>query len=551
MDGLSNHTGVLDELLARLGTLPDAEIQKLYEDAKRVLKNDGIDKWVPTIGPQADAYYSKADVLLFGGEPGGGKSQLGLGLAFNEHQRSLILRRQYTDLSGLIDGAITINGSRAGFNGQPPPRLTFAQNRFIDFAGASRIGDEQNWMGKAHDLIVFDEGTQFAEVQVRFLMGWLRHENPKQRVRCIIPTNPALTTEGVWVVEMFAPWLDDRYAYPAQPGELRWVITDAEGKDLWVDGPEDAREIEVAGRTKTVKPQSRTFIPSSVEDNPYYASGSYRAKLDAMAEPHRSILMGKFKTTFKDQDNQVIPTAWIREAQRRWRRSPPREVPMCAIGVDCSGGGNDPMIIAPRYDGRYAEVIEIAADKIPMDRSGAYCGGAVVGHRRDNALVVVDLGGGYGGPTYEHLKANEIEVVGFRGAESTRRRSVDGNLHFTNKRGAALWLFREALDPGQPGGSPIALPDDPVLMSDLTAPTFEPTPNGIRVEAKKEVCARLGRSTDRGDAVVMAWFEGDKAATAALDWMERTEMGMMGKRMRKLPRVVTSRRQPLTARGRM
>jgi hypothetical protein len=51
-------------------------------------------------------------------------------------------------------------------------------------------------------------------------------------------------------------------------------------------------------------------------------------------------------------------------------------------------------------------------------------------------------------------------------------------------------------------------------------PTFEPTPNGIKVEPKEKVCERLGRSTNCGDAVIMAWFEGERHATAAMDWME-------------------------------
>ena len=80
-------------------------------------------KWVPNEGPQAEAYFSKADVLLYGGEPGGGKSQLILGLAFNEHKRSLIMRRQYGDLDRLVEDALKIHGSRNGFNGSPPPKL--------------------------------------------------------------------------------------------------------------------------------------------------------------------------------------------------------------------------------------------------------------------------------------------------------------------------------------------------------------------------------------------------------------------------------------------
>jgi len=534
----------LDEAIARLKKLKPSELQKVISTTATARKALGAEKWIPTVGPQFQAYNSKADVTGFGGEPGGGKTELGLGLAFNQHKRSLLMRRQYTDLSGLVDAAIRINGSRDGYNGQPPPRLTIGPEHFIDFAGCNRVGDEQHWMGKPHDLIVLDESTQFAWVQIRFLMGWLRHENPNQRTRAILPTNPPLSAEGIWYLDMFAPWLDDKYPYPAKPGELRWVVTDDSGKDVWVQGPDDMRSVEIAGQKRLIKPTSRTFIPSSLEDNPFYAAGSYRSKIDAMGEPHRSILLGKFKTAFKDQPDQVIPTAWIKEAQERWTPKPPPEVPMCAIGVDCSGGGADPMIIARRHDGWYAPMIEIKGDKIPMDRSGAYCGGLIVGYRRDEALVVVDLGGGYGGPTYEHLKANSVEVTGFRGAESTRRRSVEGKHKFTNKRSAALWLFREALDPGQSGGSPIALPDDPVLVADLTAPTFTNVPNGIKVESKEDVCDRLGRSTDRGDAVVMAWFEGSKETTSALDWADQREWKHG---LHRRPQVLMSHK-PLTAR---
>jgi hypothetical protein len=48
------------------------------------------------------------------------------------------------------------------------------------------------------------------------------------------------------------------------------------------------------------------------------------------------------------------------------------------------------------------------------------------------------------------------------------------------------------------------LPDDPVLLGDLTAPTFDILPRGIIIEDKESVKQRLGRSPDRGDAVVMA-----------------------------------------------
>lgn len=495
----------LTEILAAYKALPADKQAIIDRESDEATKNL---KWVPNPGPQTEAYFSKADVLLYGGEPGGGKSQLLLGLAFNCHQRSLIMRRQYTNLGVITDEALKINGNREGYNGSAPPKLRLADGRHIDFGAAARPGDEQDWQGNPHDLIGLDEGTQFLKTQVRFLMGWLRSTDPKQRKRVVIATNPPMDSEGLWIVEMFAPWLDDRHPNPARPGELRWFITDEDGNDQEVAGP----ELFVVG-DKEVKPLSRTFIPASVQDNPFLAGTDYEAQLDAMIEPFRSILLGKFKTSIKDATNQVIPTSWIRLAQERWTKNPPEGIPMCAIGVDASGGGDDPMVLAPRYDGWYAPLIEVPGKEIPVDRIGPHCAGLVVSYRRDDALIVIDMGGGYGGSMHDHLKGNEIEVSRYRGAEGTTKRSRDGKMKFVNVRSAAYWMFREALDPAQDGGSPIMLPEDPGLVADLTAPTFEMTPNGIRLETKEKVCERLGRSTDKGDAVVMSWWGGPKMAT--------------------------------------
>ena len=84
-------------------------------------------------------------------------------------------------------------------------------------------------------------------------------------------------------------------------------------------------------------------------------------------------------------------------------------------------------------------------------------------------------------------------------------------------------------------------------MADLTAPSFTVTPNGVEVESKEDVCDRLGRSTDRGDAVVMAWFEGPKLLTHALEWMD-LQPSRHG--MSVAPKIVTSGRQPLSVRAR-
>ena len=532
--------GALEDLIAKVSGLPEEGQRKLYDEAFE--QTDNL-KFIPSPGPQSDAYFSKADILLFGGEPGGGKSLLCAGLAINSHQRSLIMRRQYGDLDRIVEDVLRIHGSRDGFNGSPPPKLKASDKQIIDFAAANRVGDEQSLMGKGHDFIAFDEATHFAESQVRFVMGWLRTEDPKQRCRVIMATNPPLTAEGLWVISMFAPWLDPRYPNPAKPGELRYFISDEDGNDKWVEGP---GFYDVGG--KMVEALSRTYIPSSVTDNPYYMASGYQKQLDALPEPYRSLLLGGFKTSFKDNPNQVIPTKWVQMAQERWTKTPPKGVPMCAIGIDASGGGDDPMVLAPRYDAWYAPLVEIAGKTIPIERAGSHCAGIVLSYRRDGALCVVDMGGGYGGPVYEHLRTNDVECNRYRGAEKSMRRSRDGKMRFVNTRSAALWIFREALDPGQPGGSPIALPPDPKLIADLTAPTFEVTPQGIKCEAKEKVCERLGRSTDHGDAVMMCWYEGPRLLTNAMEWMDRSPD--RNGRFTKIPEAITSGRKPLATRAR-
>jgi hypothetical protein len=493
----------LAELIDRLKVSPPALVDAAVAEAHEMTKGR---LWIPTLGPQADAYWCEADELLFGGEAGPGKTDLLLGLAFEGHQRSLLMRRQYTDMGALVERALQINGTRDGFNGSPPPKLRTVNGKLIEFGAASKLGDEEHWQGQPHDLLGIDEAVQFLESQVRFLMGWVRSVDENQRCRAILATNPPVTASGQWIIPMYRPWLDITHSRPAKPGELRYFISDKDGKDYEVDGPEP---IERDG--KTYIPISRTFIPGTLGDNPYLIRTGYQKRLDSLPEPLRSAVRdGNFMAAREDAADQVIPTAWVIEANRRWSPIVPPGIPMCAMGVDASGGGKDPMTIAPRYDSWFAPIIEVPGSDIPPDSAGKFTAAAIISHRRDLALIILDMGGGYGGPAYEHLKDNSVEVYGYKGAEAATGRTADRQLAFYNKRSQAYWQFREALDPDQEGGSPVALPEDPVLMSDLTSPTFEVTTRGIKIEEKTKVVARLGRSPDRADAVVMSWFRGDK-----------------------------------------
>ena len=213
----------LEDIIAKLTALPAEEqkaAMKLADDATRGML------WIPNPGPRTDAYRSKADLLYYGGAAGGGKSQLLLGLAANEHRVSRLFRRQFKDIDGeggLAPSLGEIVGSMRGYNSQKhvwkiPKALTGGVDRAVEFGAFETAKDAEAYQGRAADFYGFDEAVQFQEDIVEFIMGWNRTTIPGQRCRVVLASNPPLTPEGLWIFDWFAPWLDPEYADPLNKG---------------------------------------------------------------------------------------------------------------------------------------------------------------------------------------------------------------------------------------------------------------------------------------------------------------------------------------------
>lgn len=510
----------LDAYLERLIGLPDKDRKEAIALALKATEDK---KWVPNPGPQTDAYFCLADELFYGGSAGGGKSDLVIGLAMNEHEKSLILRRTNKESEGLNIRVEEILGSRDGYHSQ---KNTWSVNgKTLDIGGCQLEDDKQKYKGTPHDLIGFDEVSDFSESQYLFITTWNRSVNAKQRCRVVCAGNPPTTPEGLWVLKRWGAWLDPGHRNPAKPGELRWYTTDDEGS-------EQEHLVKVPGS------RSRTFIPAALSDNPDLSATNYGELLDSLPiELRNAYRDGKFDAGLKDGAFQCIPTDWVMQAMARWTPEPPVGVPMCSIGLDVAQA-NDMTVAAPRHDGWFAPLIAVKGSETS---TGAKAAGFVLSIRRDGALIVIDMGGGYGGACYEWLSENGIKVESYKGSEAGIGRTVDNQLTFFNKRSKSYWQFREALDPGQPGGSPIMLPYDKKLIADLCSPSFSVGPRGIQVEAKEKVVARLGRSTDYGDAAVISWSSGAKMCTDGKRWAKnKSRMGgpkvVMGSRLGNSPR---------------
>lgn len=537
----------LNELLGLLEKRPAAAKREFVQQAHAVTK----ERWVPNPGPQTDAYLSDADILLYGGQAGGGKSQLMLGWGVNEASSGIIFRRELTQTDGLENDGKKIIGQR-GWNGQDH-EWTFGDGRTLKLGG---MRDANSWMahaGRERDFYGFDEAGEFLEIQVASLSAWLRAP-PGKRTRVVLASNPPRTSDGYWMLDWFGPWIDEEHPlYPTEPGKLLWACyvsgadPDQPGTMYWVEGP---GEYIIDDEPRTAK--SYTFIPASLEDNPFRNTPEYRAQLQNLPEPLRSqLLKGDFKAGLADQAYQVIPSAWVRAAQRRWKPEPPDQIPMCAIGVDPSGGSTDDMTMAPRFDSYFARIIKVPAKNIPEGKVSTHQGGLIIAERRDGALPVIDMGGGYGGGIYNHLNDNEIECYPYKGAEATTRRTEDKKFTFWNVRAAAYWALREALNPDQPGGSPVQLPPDKRLLAGLCAPTYKITARGIQITPKtknegtgeKGILEILGWSPNEADAVVMANWAGPRMSTHALEWIDGPKTGRRAKRKRgTAPQVILGHR---------
>lgn len=461
------------------------------------LLTEGLPIWIPQVGPQMAALQSEADILFYGGTAGGGKTDLLLGAALTEQEHSIIFRREAVQLIGLEERMTKILGTRNGYNSQSG-LWRLPGDRVMELGSVKEADDWMKYQGRAHDLKAFDEITHFLELQFRTLIGWMRTDNPLIRQRVICAGNPPTSAEGEWVIRFWAPWLDPQHPNPAKPGELRWFVTDEQGKDMEVPGPEP-----VMVGPELMKPKSRTFISADVDDNLFLQITGYKATLQALPEPLRSqMLHGDFMAGRNDPVWQLIPTDWVKAAQARWTKREAKGE-MTAMGFDPARGGIDKSSVARRHDNWFDEIVSAPG---AVTKDGPTAAGFVAPLVRDGAVIAIDSIG-IGSSALDFIKALGLHVHPVVASEGSALMDKAGQLHFKNKRAEMYWRMREALDPTNP--DPVALPPDLELLGDLTAVRYKVVTMGqkaaIQIRSKDEIREVLGRSPDKGDSVAMTF----------------------------------------------
>lgn len=249
----------------------------------------------PQKGPQEKFLASTADITIYGGSAGGGKSY-GLLLESLRHIDNaafgaVIFRRTLVDVKkqgSLLDTSIPLFGQfRATLRQSGGDILwRFPSGAKVAFGHLEHDKTVLDWQGAQIPLIGFDELTHFSRAQFFYMLSRNRSTcgvRPYVRATC----NPDSES---WVAEFIAWWVDPAtgYAIPERSGVVRYFarISDA---IVWAD-----TEAELRARYPGCEPKSVTFILSRLADNRILLDKDpgYRGNLMALTYVDRERLLG-------------------------------------------------------------------------------------------------------------------------------------------------------------------------------------------------------------------------------------------------------------------
>jgi len=238
----------------------------------------------PQEGPQTDFLSTDADIAIYGGGAGGGKT-FALVMETLRHMYSptfstVIFRKTYREImnpGGLWDEANFVyrhlpEDDRPAMK-QTAMAAEFPSGAVVKFAHLQHEKNKYDWQGSQIGLIGFDELTHFTKSQFFYLLS--RARDAKTDIEPYIrgTTNPDASS---WVKEYIAPWVSARYRtmeeQAAKVGKRRPILPES-GEILYVrsegDGyqylhPEDYDRLEPGAQDEY---KSLTFIRSLVTDN--------------------------------------------------------------------------------------------------------------------------------------------------------------------------------------------------------------------------------------------------------------------------------------------
>lgn len=253
---------------------------------------DEFKRFQPQPGPQATFLGSPADICIYGGGAGGGKTYA---LLMDPLRRrsvpffgAVLFRRTVPDIrneGGLWDTSTKVYSQLGGVPISHVLEWRWTGGFRVSMRHLERDDTVKNWQGAQVPWLGFDELTHFTEKQFVYMLSRSRSVFPMVPARVRATTN---ADAGSWVRRWVDWWIDPDtgYAIPERSGVIRWMGMAGEER-VW----RNTRE----GIEKLLGPDSAlsvAFIPAKLTDNPALteADPTYIAKLRSLNRVDRERL---------------------------------------------------------------------------------------------------------------------------------------------------------------------------------------------------------------------------------------------------------------------
>lgn len=255
----------------------------------------------PQEGPQTEFLSTNADIAVYGGAAGGGKSWALLAEPVrhikNKDFGAVVFRRTTTQIrneGGLWDESSKMYPMLGGKPKEMTLEWKFPSGASISMAHLEHEKSILNYQGSQIALELFDELTHFSAGQFFYMLSRNRSTSGvRPYVRAT--TNPDADS---WVADFIAWWIDQEtgYAIPERSGVIRYFVRVGE-KIIWADQPQELAEYKMPnenGVMVPIPPKSVTFIASKLTDNKILmqADPGYMANLMSLPLVERERLLG-------------------------------------------------------------------------------------------------------------------------------------------------------------------------------------------------------------------------------------------------------------------
>lgn len=424
--------------------------------------------WIPQ-PKQRQVLESDCDEILFGGAKGGGKSDVLLFGALRfihvPTYKALLVRRTFPRLKEIIDRSMIFTKLRGRYN-KTEKTWIFPSGAKVIFGHCQHEGDELNYQGHQYHYIGFDQVEEFTETQFDIIAACGRHvDDIPIFIRCT--ANPG----GVGRIWVKRRWIEGR-----QPGKVYSTTT------LILGHPIVRRQI---------------FIPSNIYDNQMLISKNpeYLVFLLSLPDKYRQMyLEGNF--SIEDDPDQLIEYPMLLNAKSP---APILLFEETFIGVDVARYGDDKTEFAYLQGTKLVKIEEYS--KLDINQTAALLMKKIREEHIPPENIGVDTVG-LGAGVFDLTRSSGFMINEINGG--SRPFEFRGEKwKFRNLRAQMHWYFREMLRNNE---FFIGIEDREFEEEALSVKYNISSEKMISIESKERIKERIGRSTNKLDAVVYAAF---------------------------------------------